>query len=70
VESPRVALDYIQARGGAAYMPKSFTASLIDQEKLFPVLGAPEMERQVIAVYALASRRLPLIEEVLRLFDG
>jgi DNA-binding transcriptional LysR family regulator len=70
VESPRVALDYIQARGGAAYMPRSFTAHLIEQERLFPVLGVPEMERQVLAVYALASRRLPLIEEVLRLFDG
>jgi hypothetical protein len=51
-------------------MPRSFTANLIEQERLFPVLGVPEMERQVLAVYALASRRLPLIEEVLRLFDG
>ena len=61
----RVALEHIQVQGGAAYLPQPLVSELLEREKLFPVIGAPEIERQVFALYAYANPRLPLIEKLL-----
>ncbi len=61
----RAALEHIQTKGGAGYMPKSMVAELLAEERVFLVKGAPEIERSVLAVYNYTNQRLPLIEDVL-----
>lgn len=64
-----MALSYIQSLGGSAYLPEVMIASLIKNEQLFLVEGAPLIKHRVHAVYPVRSGRKELIDKVLEYFQ-
>jgi len=67
--SGSMALSYIQALGGSAYLPEVLVESLIKEKQLFLVEDAPLIEHRVHAVYPVRSGRKELINEVLAYFQ-
>ena len=49
-------LEYILQNGGSGYFPVRVVQPHIDQDKLFPVEGAPEMQRPAFVVYPEVTR--------------
>ena len=66
--SGSMALSYIQALGGSAYLPEVMVESFIKDKQLFAVEEAPLIEHRVHAVYPVRSGRKELINEVLGYF--
>jgi len=58
----RIALDYIVANGGTAYMAEPMVSNLLEQEKLFLVKDAPVIKRSVFAIYPHKSDKINQIE--------
>lgn len=50
-------LEYILQNGGSGYFPLRVAQPFIDSGKLFPVAGAPIMQRPAYVVYPEVSRR-------------
>ena len=67
--SGSMALSYMQALGGSAYLPEVQVESLIKDKQLFLVEEAPLIEHRVHAVYPVRSGRKELINEVLTYFQ-
>lgn len=65
----RIALDYILAHGGAAYLAEPMVEDLLNQGVLHRVMQAPVIKRQVYALYAHDSQRKGLIEQALEYFS-
>ena len=65
-----MALSYLHAIGGAAYLPLNMLRERLDARLLFRVDGAPVMRHSAHAVYLLRGPRLRLIDDVLGLFDS
>lgn len=63
-----MALSYLHAIGGAAYLPRHMLQERLDARLLFRVEGAPVMRLSAHAVYLLRGPRLGLIDDVLGLF--
>ncbi|MCW8901379.1 MAG: LysR family transcriptional regulator [Gammaproteobacteria bacterium] len=57
----RIALDYILANGGTAYMAEPMVEELIKNERLFLVKNAPVIKRSVYAIYPHNSEKSDLI---------
>ncbi len=57
----RIALDYLIANGGTAYLPKPMIEILLTEKKLFQVKDAPVIKRNVYAIYAHESEYSDLI---------
>jgi len=64
-----MALSYLHAIGGAAYLPRSMLQERLEARLLHRVHGAPVIRHAAHAVYLLRTPRQPLIREVLTLFD-
>lgn len=64
-----MALSYLHAIGGAAYLPLRMLQERIDAQLLHRVEGAPVIRHTAHAVYRLRGPRQQLIAEVLELFD-
>ncbi|QKT02954.1 LysR family transcriptional regulator [Ectothiorhodospiraceae bacterium 2226] len=64
----RLALDFILARGGAAYLPQPTAQSHLDAGRLHAVADAPVIERQAFAAYAYRGARRRLVDEALQQF--
>ena len=58
----RIALNYILANGGNAYMPKPMVESYLDSEELFIVHDAPLIKRTVYAIFPHNSEKKELID--------
>lgn len=58
----RIALDYILANGGTAYMPEPMVKEYINEKKLFPVNNAPVIQRSVYALFTEENLRMDLIK--------
>ena len=67
--SGTMALSYIQALGGAAYLPESMVQDAVKDKSLFLVEDAPLIEHRVHAVYPVRTGRKALIDEVLTYFQ-
>ena len=67
--SGTMALSYIQALGGAAYLPESMVQVAVKDKSLFLVEDAPLIEHRVHAVYPVRTGRKELINEVLTYFQ-
>lgn len=57
----RIALDYILANGGTAYMAEPMVTDLIASGRLFMVNDAPAIKRSVYAIYPHNSEKRGLI---------
>lgn len=67
--SGSMALSYLQALGGSAYLPEVLIESAIKDKKLYLVEEAPKIEHRVHAVYPVRSGRKDLINDVLAYFQ-
>jgi DNA-binding transcriptional LysR family regulator len=67
--SGTMALSYIQALGGAAYLPESMVQGAVKDKSLFLVDDAPLIEHRVHAVYPVRTGRKALIDQVLMYFQ-
>ena len=57
----RIALDYILANGGTAYMAEPMVTDLIAAGRLYMVNDAPVIKRSVYAIYSHTSEKRELI---------
>jgi DNA-binding transcriptional LysR family regulator len=64
-----MALSYLRALGGAAYLPRGILQERLDAGLLHRVHGAPVIRHTAYAVYRLRGPRQELIGDVLDLFD-
>lgn len=69
VSHVKMALEYIIAIGGAAYVPRRMVRDDLAFGLLFEIPGAPVFKRTVYATYPVRSARLPLIEKSLQLIE-
>jgi DNA-binding transcriptional LysR family regulator len=67
--SGSMALSYMLALGGSAYLPEVLVAAAIKEKQLFLVADAPLIEHRVHAVYPVRSGRKDLINDVLAYFQ-
>lgn len=58
----RVALDYILANGGTAYMPEPMVKELLKEQVLHIVKDAPVIQRSVYALYTNENSHMELIK--------
>ncbi|MFC6671517.1 LysR family transcriptional regulator [Marinobacterium aestuariivivens] len=65
VNSGRVALNLMLGCGGAAYLPASIVAPLIEQGRLHAVEEAPVIEMKAYAAFGLHSEHRALIADLL-----
>lgn len=65
-----VAIKYLQAIGGSAYLPLHMVEADIAAGHLHLAGDAPIIRHPTYAVYPVRSPRLPLIKQVLQLFEG
>lgn len=66
----RIALDFILAQGGTAYLPSALAEPFIESGELFKVKGKHTMKRSVYAVYQKHNRMAELIEKVVETIDA
>lgn len=65
VSHGRIALDYLLANGGYAYLAKPMVADHIKNARLHVVPDAPVIQRTAYAVYNRTSDKLDLVESLL-----
>ncbi len=63
----RVALEFLLAEGGSAYLPAPLCQQFLDQDQLYEVEGAPRFTRDVHAAYNAGSSRVDSIRQVVQL---
>lgn len=68
MSQPRVALDYILASGGSAYLPRQLVTPYVNNESLFLVEKAPVFSRDIYAMYLAKTHKQTLIQEALHYF--
>ncbi len=64
----RMALAFLQARGGAAYLAESMVEAALSAGQLHRVEGAPVLHRTAYAVYPEAGEHRALVESLLGYF--
>jgi DNA-binding transcriptional LysR family regulator len=64
----RMALAFLLNNGGATYLAEQMVSEYLQSGRLYRVEDAPAIDRQVYAVYPLASERKTLLEQVLGFF--
>lgn len=67
VNMSSIAINIIESKGGAAYLPKSTVDSM---DALHRVPGAPSFKRSIYACYLEGNERVDLIKEVVEFLDG
>ncbi len=65
----RIALDFILAQGGTAYLPNALAEPFLETGELYKVKGKHSMKRSVYAVYQKHNRLADLIENVVETID-
>lgn len=69
VSQGTIALNFILACGGAAYLAEQTVNPFLTSGRLHRVKGAPVIERSAFAVFPRRSGRLELIRQVIPYFD-
>ncbi|MEH6578524.1 MAG: LysR family transcriptional regulator [Amphritea sp.] len=67
VNSGRIALELMLSCGGAAYLPQTVVASLIEEGQLYPVADAPVIKMKAYVAYSLHGEHCDLIKQLLLL---
>lgn len=65
----RMALNFIQACGGAAYLPMPMVVQELAEEKLYRVTDAPTIERNIYAVYRSQHEHKDIIKTFMQIID-
>lgn len=65
----RIALDYILAKGGAAYLPSPLAEPFIESGELYKVKGKHSMKRSIYAVYQKHHSAIDMLEKVVDTID-
>lgn len=65
----RIALDYILARGGSAYLPRSLVAPFIESKQIFLVPEHIPMQRSVYAIYRKDHFAADTIRQLVEVID-
>ena len=65
----RIALDFILAQGGTAYLPNALAQPFIENGELFRVSGKHTMKRSMYAVYQKHNSAIELVEHVVETID-
>lgn len=66
----KMAIAYLQELGGSAYLPLAVLREELDAGRLFQVENAPIIEHPAYAVFPVRSPNLPLIKQLLLLFEA
>lgn len=65
----RIALDFILARGGSAFLPETSVQPFIETGQLFEVAGQSAMTKSVYANYHKDNKAVRVIKEVIGVLD-
>ncbi|MGD8526377.1 MAG: LysR family transcriptional regulator [Thioalkalispiraceae bacterium] len=65
----RIALNYILANGGHAYMPEPMVSELLDNQELFQVKDAPVIKRSVFALFSTDNKNPEMIKTACDFFN-
>ena len=65
----RIALDFIMAKGGTAYLPNALAEPFLETRELFKIKGKHTMQRSIYAVYQKHNREVDLVESVVDVID-
>ena len=65
-----IALNFVLACGGAAYLAEHAVAPFLENGRLYRVADAAVIQRSAFAVYPRRSGRLELISQVIEYFDA
>lgn len=57
-----IALEFLLSHGGSAFLPTALMTPYIEQQRVFPVLGANSVSRDVFAVYSSTSTQMPSLQ--------
>ena len=68
ISQPRIALDYILANGGSAYLPRQLVTKYISEGELFLVEEAPVFSREIYVLYLNRNHKQELIKKSLHYF--
>lgn len=64
-----MALEYIVAIGGSAYLPRRMVRDDLAFNLLYEVVGAPVFKRTLYATYPVRSARLERVKDSLQLIN-
>jgi len=70
MSQPKIALNFILAVGGAAYLPRQITFKHVSNNQLFLVENAPVFSRDIYANYLANNQKREVIEQALKLFPN
>nr|WP_252736546.1 MULTISPECIES: LysR family transcriptional regulator [unclassified Psychrosphaera] len=65
----RIALDFLLAQGGSAYLPNALAEPFIESGELHRVKGKHAMKRSIYAVYQKHNRNVDIVEQVVEVID-
>lgn len=65
----RIALDFLLAQGGSAYLPNALAEPFIERGELHRVKGKHAMKRSIYAVYQKHNRNVDIVEQVVEVID-
>lgn len=65
----RIALDYILAKGGSAYLPRALVTPFLESEQLFLVDKQIQMRRSVYAVYRKDNVSASTLKQLIKVID-
>lgn len=65
----RIALDYILAKGGTAFLPETSVQPFIDSGQLFEVSSLSTMTKSVYANYHKDNKAVRIIKEIINVLD-
>ena len=65
----RIALDYILAKGGSAYLPSAFVTPFLESEQVFLVAEHIPMRRSVYAVYRKDNVSAATLKQLVKVID-
>lgn len=65
----RLGLDYLLANGGSAYLAEPMVTSLLKKKKLFRVMDAPLIRREVYAIYPSQTNKAELVKDACNYFQ-
>ena len=68
MSQPRVALEYILAAGGCAYLPRQLAVDHINTKKLYLIENAPVYSREIYAIYLARSHKANVISRAIQYF--
>ncbi|EAW30233.1 transcriptional regulator, LysR family protein [marine gamma proteobacterium HTCC2143] len=66
----RIALDFILANGGSAYLPASIADPYVESGALFNIADSPVVKRTVFSAFLESSEKQEIIQQALTILKG